>query len=340
MADIGIGVMGCGGNGLNHVEVWHTIDDAKVVAVCDIDAARAKERADLIGVKAYTSVEELVKDANVDAVDVVTSSSHREPAVVAAEAGKPVMVESPFANTAADAEAMIAAAEKAGVPLMYGQTHRFYSQNLKAKELIDSGELGDPISLTWTYFAHGDPSNDRWHRWKAKGGGFFTYEGTHLTDQFKWTMGSEIKTAYAVGMGHYVLGGDAEDNGLAGFAFESGAFGTIHHGTSAPGAGLSGWRFVGTKGMLDVQSPDSLRKSNGEEWEDVPFPYKGARDTQLLTRTRDTVNYNGFRTEFTEFLDSINEGRQPSCSGYDGRASTAVAEAVLESAETGQPVNL
>ena len=340
MAAIGIGIVGCGGNGLNHLEVWHSMDGAKIIGVCDIDEARAKERADLIGVKAFTSVEDLVKEPGVDAVDVVTSASHLGPVVVAAEAGKPVIVENPFANTSKDADAMIAAAEKTGVPLMYGQTHRFYSMNLKAKELIESGELGDPISITWTYFAHGDPTQERWHRWKANGGGFLTYEGTHLIDQLKWVMGSEVKTAYAVGSGRYVLAGDAEDNVLVGLGFESGAFGTIHHGTSTPGARFSGWRSVGTKGMLDVQSPDRLQKSNGEQWEDVPFPYKGDPKTQLLTRTRDTVNYNGFRTEFTEFLDSIKEGRQPSCSGYDGRASTAVAEAVLESAETGQPVHL
>ena len=339
MAAIGVGIVGCGGNGLNHAEVWHSMDEAKIIGVCDIDEERAKERADLFGVKAFTRVEDLVAEQGVDAVDVVTSGSHRDAAVIAAEAGKPVIVENPFANTVEEADDMIGAAEKSGVPLMYGQTHRFYSYNLKAKELIDGGEVGDPVSVTWTYMGQGDPSNIRWHRWRARGGGFFIYEGTHLIDQMKWTMGSEVQTAYAVGMGRYVLGGDAEDNGLAGFAFESGAFGTLHHGTSAPGARISAWRLVGTKGMLDVSAPTRVSIGKGE-WTDVPFPFQNEPPVKVLTREREPVNYNGFRTEFKEFLDSITEGRQPSCTGYDGRASTAGAHAVIESHETGQPVSL
>ena len=95
-------------------------------------------------------VEDLVVEPGVDAIDVVTSASHRDPVLIAAEAGKPIIVENPFANTVEEADDMIAAAEKSVVPLMYGQTHRFYSYNLKAKELIDGGEVGDLISVTGT----------------------------------------------------------------------------------------------------------------------------------------------------------------------------------------------
>ena len=54
MAAIGVGIVGCGGNGLNHAEVWHSMDEAKIIGVCDIDEERAKERAELCGVKAFT----------------------------------------------------------------------------------------------------------------------------------------------------------------------------------------------------------------------------------------------------------------------------------------------
>ena len=342
MAVIGVGIVGCGGNALNHAEVWSSMDEANIVGVCDIDEQRAKERADLLGVKAFLSVEDLVKEPGLDVVDVVTSASHRDPAVIGAEAGKHVLVENPFAVTVAEADDMIAAAEKAGVNLMYAQTHRFYPHSLKAKELIDAGELGDLISLTYDSLrsTHGASKDHNWPRMRASGGGYFMYEGTHFIDQFRWLMGSEFEKVYAVGMGRYVSGGDGEDNGLAGFTFKSGAFGALRRGTSDPGAPKANWRLVGTKGTLDVVSFSSVSLGNNGEWRDIPYPYQGGQPIKTLTREREPGNYHGFLTEFKEFVDSIAEGRQPSCTGYDGRASTEGAMAIIKSHETGLPVQL
>ena len=345
MAVIGIGIVGCGGNGLNHAEVWHSMDEAKVVAVCDVVPEIAEERARLLGVKAFSRVEDLVKEQGVDAVDVVNSASHRDPAVIAAKAGKHVLVEVAFANSVQEADDMISAAEKSGVNMMYAQTQRFYAPNAKGKELIDAGEVGDPISLEYSFNRGARPErefapNEQWHRWRSTGGGFFMYEGTHFTDQIKWLMGSEIDTVYTIGMGRFVSGGDGEDNGIAGFKHQGGGFATLWRGVSYPGVAYQGWRLVGTRGMLDVAYPNQVRLGNDGEWRDVPFPFKDAPPVKTPTRERDAVNFHGFQAEFKEFIASINEGRPPSCTAYDGRASTAAALAVIESHETGQPVQL
>lgn len=350
MAAIGIGIVGCGGNGLNHAEVWSTMDDAKIIGVCDIVPEKAEERANLLGVKAFTSVEDLVREPGVDALDIVNSSSHRDPTVTSAEAGKHAMVEVGFSGTVAEADEMIAAAEKSGVNLMYAQTQRFYAHNIKAKELIDSGEVGDPISMQYTFNRGARPErefppNEQWHRWRASGGGFFLYEGPHFADQIKYLLGGEIETVYTIGMGTFVSGGDGEDNGLAGFKLTNGTFGTLWRGVSYPGVGNSSWRLVGTEGMLDVVYPNApgagrVRLGKDGEWKDIPFPHRDGTMVKTLTREREPVNFYGFQTEFQEFIDSIVEGRRPSCDGYDGRASIAVPRAVIESHETGKPVHL
>ena len=346
MAAIGIGIVGCGRNGLNHAEIWQSMDEAEIVAVCDIDPAAAEERAKLFGVKAFTSVEEMVKEAGIDAVDVVNASSHRDPAVIAADAGKHVMVEVAFANSVEDADEMVAAAERSGVNMMYAQTHRFFSQNLTAKELIDRGEIGEPISMIITTCPGANESGSAtapvtaWYRWRATGGGFFMFEAPHLTDQISWLMGSRIETVFAVGMGRYVSEGDGEDNGLAGFGLSGGAFAAIHRGCTATGARISDWRLIGTEGALDVAHGSYVRLGKDGEWEDVPFPYKDAPMVKTGTREKDALGYHGFRAEFEEFVASIVEGREPSCSAYDGRAAVEAALAVIESHETGQPVSL
>ena len=340
MAVIGVGIVGCGGNGLNHAEVWSSIEEAKIMGVCDIDEGRAKERAKLLGVKAFTRVEDLVKEPGVDAIDVVTSGSHLAPTLIAAQAGKHVLVETPFSATIEECDQMIAATEKAGVKVMYGQIHRFLSLNLKAKELVDQGEVGEPISMEMTYLGSGSATLTAWHRWLAQGGGYFMYEGTCWIDQIKWLMGSTVESVFTVGMGRYVSGGDGEDNGIAGFTLKNGAFATIYRGCSDQGAKLSSWRLVGTKGMLDQVYPGQLRLGRDGEWKDISFPFKDAPMVKTVAREREAMNFNGFRTEFKEFLDSIVEGRQPSCSAYDGKAATEAALAVVKSHQTGQPVRL
>jgi len=178
------------------------------------------------------------------------------------------MVENPFAVTVQEAYDMIAAAKKAGVNLMYAQTWRFLPYGAKTRHLIEAGEIGDPISITASYISERVRRGLLWHRQLALGGGFFMYEGTHFFDQVKWLMGSEIETVYAVGMGTYLLESDGEDNGLAGYRFENGTFGTLHNGSSNPGARIAGWTIVGTGGIIAVEN-ETVRLGKGD-WREVP----------------------------------------------------------------------
>jgi predicted dehydrogenase len=123
MAEIGVGVIGCGHRGPGQAARYAAQDGVELVAVCDVVPELAEKVAREHGVKAFTSVEEMVKDPALDAVDIVTPSVHHcEPAVTAAEAGKHVTVATPFAVTLEECDRMIAAAEKTGVNLMFAQT--------------------------------------------------------------------------------------------------------------------------------------------------------------------------------------------------------------------------
>ena len=179
----------------------------------------------------------------------------------------------------------------------------------KTRQLIEAGEIGDPVSITAAFITERVRRGLLWHRQLSQGGGFFMYEGTHFFDQVKWLMGSEIETVYAAGLGTYLLEGDGEDNGLATYRFENGTFGTLHNGSSNPGARIAGWTIVGTGGIIDVKD-NTVRLGKGD-WQTVP-----------------TDDVNGFEVKFREFMASIAEGRPPSCDGYDGRRSTAAAAAV------------
>ena len=322
MAKIGVAVVGTGGRGSGQAGRYTTKDNAELVAVCDVMPERAQKVAAEHGVKAYTSVEELVKDPDVDAVDVVTPSVHHAaPAITAAEAGKHVMVATPFAVTLEQCDRMIAAAEKTGVNLMYAQTWRFNPSDRKAKELRDSGEIGELIWISWTRLKppYGT-RHEAWSRWLDQGGGFWVWEGTHFTDQIRWFAGQEFSQAYSAGMGNYVSTGDGEDNGIGAFKFDGGAFAVVLEGNSQPGASGGEWRFVGTKGMIEVEGAEVRLGKGG--WQTVDM---GAQD-------------RGAETD--EFLASIIEGRPPIMTGLDGRTSLEAALALHKSHETGQAVEI
>ena len=96
---MGVGVVGCGGNGFRHAELYSSMEEVELIGVCDIDPEKADTVANTFGVKAFTRVEALVDEKDLDAVNIVNSGSHCVPTVIAAEAGKHVLVEVPFAVT-------------------------------------------------------------------------------------------------------------------------------------------------------------------------------------------------------------------------------------------------
>ena len=327
MAKVGIGIVGTGHRGPQLAARVAEMEDAELIAVCDVVPALAEAVAAEYGAKAFATVEEMVEEPGLDAVEVVTPSVHHaHPTIVAAKAGKHVAVATPFAVTLDECDRMIAAAEESGVNLMFAQTHRYSANEHSAKRLIDDGEIGDVIWATWTRMRGANPRwrlsgptgpPDRWSRWRKSGGGFFVYEGTHLTDMFRWFTGSDVATVFSVGMGVYSSIGDGEDNAIGALRFKSGAFGTINEGTSDPGGLDRDWRIVGTKGMIEIGDEVRLGKDG---WTTVDSPPVG--DHQR------------------EFVDSILEGRTPSCDGHDGRAALEASLAIIRSEETGEAVHL
>ncbi len=338
MDKIGTGVVGLGGNGQRHAHLYDAMDETELIAVCDVIPEVAEEVAARHGVKAFTRVEDMVADDAIQAVNVVTSASHCDPAVAAAEAGKHVLVEVPFAVTLDECDRMIAAADKTGVNLMYAQTHRFSPENIKLKSLIDDGAIGDVIWITWTRLGAGPPGSERWSRRTETGGGFLTYEGPHIIDQLRWLAGSDLDAAVTIGMGRFVSGGDGEDNIIGGFRLKNGGFASIIEGSSNPGPRYSDWRIVGTEGMIEVAG-DGIRLG-GKEWSPVTVPDHYDPPPPDIDRLRDVRGFPGFHIEFQEFLSSIREGRRPSCTGEDGKAALEGGLALRRSGETGQTVPL
>jgi UDP-N-acetylglucosamine 3-dehydrogenase len=145
-----IGIIGCGWAGSKHAQVIQRLSESvELCALADVDMDVAAARAREWNVNSYTAnYRDILNSEDLDAVSVCLPHQLHAPATIqAAEAGLHVLVEKPLATNLAEADAMIAATEAAGVNLMVAEVVRFSSIYKRASKIIRSGTLGDIFLL-------------------------------------------------------------------------------------------------------------------------------------------------------------------------------------------------
>lgn len=145
MSEIKFGFFGAGQIAYSTAKAVNSHPRARVTAVQDLDAGRLQAFSAVEGVTGFhTTAEELLANKDVDAVYIAVPNKFHAPlALQSLEAGKHVLLEKPFAMTLAEAEAVAAAAEKAGKTLMVGMNQRFTEDSQKVRALVRRGLLGD-----------------------------------------------------------------------------------------------------------------------------------------------------------------------------------------------------
>ncbi|MDE5051228.1 Gfo/Idh/MocA family protein [Niallia taxi] len=235
MSTLKIGVIGCGSIAQHrHLLEYSWNKAVEIVAVCDINEERALEIGKEYSAKAYTDYKELLADKDIDAVSVCTPNYLHAPiSIDALNAGKHVLCEKPMATSSEEAEQMIEAAEKNGKKLMIGHNQRFVKSHQKARELIQSGEVGKIYSFR-SAFGHGGPE-----QWSVDGkeSWFFQKEkafigamgdlGVHKTDLLRYVLGEEFVEVGAFVETNAKDFADVDDNAVCVLKTESGVIGTL-----------------------------------------------------------------------------------------------------------------
>jgi UDP-N-acetylglucosamine 3-dehydrogenase len=149
MKKLGTAVVGTGFWGKNHARVYKDLQETDLLAVCDIDAARAKAVADQFGAKPYTSVRRMLQNKEIKAVSVCTwSTSLARVAIEAVKAGKHVLVEKPMAASVKQAERLVDEAKKKRVHLTVGFLMRFIPGLQQMKKAVEEKTIGELVSAT------------------------------------------------------------------------------------------------------------------------------------------------------------------------------------------------
>ena len=320
-----VGIVGLGGISHSHLQAIATLDDVEVAAVADLlEEPRARIMREYGVAKGYASHAELLQDDEIEAVAITLGHQlHHRLTVDACRAGKHVMVEKPMALDLRQCDEMVAAAEEAGVKLMVGLTQHFGGPAMKAKEILDSGEIGPLVTAVnymcknWNYAGRRPQYRSRFH-----GGGMWMTNGVHVVDRLTWMMASQaVSVSAAIGTrAHYQA---ADDTSTVFIRYKNGAAGIAIAVAYADGAPLHDCVMYGTRGSLRV-GRDSVQIGKDDRWTDVPFRVPPA----------------GMTEQWRAFVEAIRLDVEPPAHGQWARHVMEILFAAEESALTGREVML
>lgn len=331
----------------------------RMKVLCGRTAAAVERAANDLGwEEAATDWREVIRRPDIDIVDISTpGGSHAEIAIAAAEAGKAVICEKPLANTLAEAEAMLAAVRKAGVPHLVCHNYRRVPAVLLARQLIQDGRLGRIHHFRGTYLQDWivDPDFPMvWRLEKDKAGsGALGDIASHAVDLARFLVGeiAEVSGALETFIKERPLVGDparrgtvtVDDAAAAVVRFENGALGTIEATRLATGRKNSN-RFE-INGSLGSIAFDLERLNELEVYFTSDGPSLAGFRTVLVTEPSHPhikawwppghlIGYeHTFTHTFYDFLEAMASGTAPMPGFDEGVHNQRVLEAIARSSD-------
>lgn len=348
MRKIKTGVIGCGKIGHYHAQCYQQIPNSEFVAACNWNIGRAEEFAEKYGVKAFDSVEQMVKETGVEAVSICTPHpNHAKMAVEAAKLGVHVAIEKPLASTLADCDAIIEAVKEAGVVGSMVCQRRFYRPVQRIAKAIADGKIGKPILGSVNVLGWRDMNyyrSDHWRgTWKGEGGGVLVNQSVHQLDLLLSFMG-EIDSLYGMWdtLNHPEL--EVDDTAVAVIRFKNGALGTISVSNSQNPALFGNVRVHGSNGAsVGVQTDGGAMFIAGVSGITEPpvndmWTVPGEEDMLEIYKKEDSEFFNSVdsnlffhQEQLQDFVDAIADGREPMVTLEDGRRAVELFTAIYRS---------
>jgi predicted dehydrogenase len=296
------------------------VPSGQMVAIAETVPQVLKEAADQYGVEnRFSSLEEALEGADFDAVVITTPThTHHSLAVMAAQAGKHVLLEKPMALTLAECDDIIGAAQRYGVLLQLGFMRRFAPEFVAAAERIRAGEIGRPMLIK--SLSHGPGLPPPWARDLNTSNGLLAEVNSHDWDCIRWLAGSNYQRVYCeiANFKGDALGVDTPnfyDNALVSLRFESGALGSIS-GICPCGYGYdSRVEIVGERGIMQIGQLQGQAIVTCTD-----------RDHGLVApiyRTWPERFAWGYIREMEHFVNCIATETPPRVTGQDGRWAVA-----------------
>lgn len=340
-----VGIIGCGSIARQRhgYEYYHN-PDVEILGFFDRRPERAAALVELYGGRVYGSADEMLSDAQIDAVSVCqANSAHADMTIRALRAGKHVLCEKPMAVTAEECEAMLAAAAESGRRLMIGHNQRLAPAHRKAREILASGQLGRVISFQST-FGHKGP--EMWSMDKSANTWFFKKDsasfgsmadlGIHKIDLVRYLIGGEIASVYST---MKVLNKtfpdgrpiEVDDNSVEVLCFENGALGTVTTSWTHYGEECNATVLYCEKGIMKLYSdPQYSLKIVNTDGTEILYALDRLQTNEDAQQASSGV--------IDEFVAAIEESRPSILDAEDIYKSMKAVFACIRSAEAGTAV--
>jgi predicted dehydrogenase len=332
-----IGRTGGGDFGHGYDQIFSNLENVTVEAIADSDDAGLKKAAARSGAKRqYRDYREMLQKEKPDLVSIAPRQPdcHKEMSLAAIAVCRGIFIEKPFTETPAEADVILAAAERRGVKIQVAHNRRYTPDFVRAGALLKEGLIGQIRQVQ----IHGKQDS-------RAGGEDLIVLGTHDFDLMRWYFGDPLWCQASVTKdGHDITRADvgkgkepilvAGDNIHALFAFPKNV---MVHWSSVKrsdqwNASSSKWAFeiLGTKGILAEQSGGDLL------WLDSPFlaHKEDAVKWQPLPSPANSEWPEHARHPIKSLIHAIETNTQPVCSGYDGRWAVEMVAAVYEAQRT------
>lgn len=339
MKKIRMGIVGCGVWGETHASIYQEHLMADIVAICDKNEERAKEVARKYNIpEIYTDYHKMAETSDIDAVAIVTPDFlHADIAEVFADQKKHLLIEKPLATTRKDILRIEAAVKRNGVRAMVDLHNRWNAPFNVAKQKIDSGILGEPYTA---YIRHSDI---KWVAtdmlsWSASSS-ILWFLGSHSLDTLRWLFQDEVKRVYCVKREGILkdMGIDTPDIFLSTIEFKNGGVAHMENGWITPNGNPNINDFwcsvLCREGMLTINASNhNMLQMVTEEKSYVP-------DVLVSHTIFDRCKGLAYES-IRDFVDRLVDGQEFRVTLEDSRNTALAILAIMESAESGQAVEV
>lgn len=338
-----LALVGAGMIGRRHLKAISETDAAELVAIVDPMPDTVELARDL-NVPHFTNTEDMLAATTPSGVIVATpTENHLKPSLSALEAGCHLLVEKPITATIDEAEAIIRASDRRGLHVLVGHHRRYYPQVQAARDLVREGQLGQLVTVSgqWNVRKPDPYYEPDWRKgWRA---GPVLTNLIHEMDYLRYIVG-EVEAVTGL-VGSPVQGFEKEDVAAFALQFEGGAMGAFVLSDQAdspwawelatgenpafPKNGQNCLNFSGTKGAFEFPNLRHWTSDGLESW----ITPKSVRDIPCDLG-------DAFVRQIEHFADVIHGETEPRITARDATATLKSTLAVLQSAATGQRVDL
>ena len=350
---INVGIIGCGRISDLHAAPYLADPRAQIVAIADIDEKLLQRRGDAWQIPAsarHRDYRDLLARQDVEVVEILSPHHlHHEMTLASLSAGKHTVVQKPMAIDLNQADDMIAAAATAPGRLKVFENFIFYPPIRRARELIDAGEIGEPLTIRLKSNSGYSPT--AWEvptaaaRWRFDatqcGGGPLVFDDGHHKFAIAWYLMGPPQDVHAWIMEREITPGSYLDApAIISWRFGNGRLGSFEV-VHSPKLEISTQHYAqddrveitGTEGVIWVT------RGHGQLLDEPPVILRH----RARTRTFDDMRTNwgsSFEASVTDFLDALTTGGAHSLTGEHGRDILSYALAAQESARSGHAVSI